>query len=306
MREEVIAILCSDIHLQARPPAARAGEPSWWEAMARPLREVAALQAAAGCPVLIAGDVFDRWNAPPEVINFALRELPEQCYAVPGQHDLPHHALPDIKRSAYWTLAETGKLHHLPPGVHEIQTPADPILVGAFPWGVDLQPAPPSDLLRLALVHRYCWRTGSGYVGAPETHKVAKHLRDLAGYDVAVFGDNHKGFLIDVVQGGPVVMNCGGFMRRTADELAYQPQIGLLLADGSVVRHALDCSSDVMERPRAASTEQAASIDAGRFLQELEALGCSRLDFEAALRHYMDGNHTPAQVRELVLGAVRG
>jgi hypothetical protein len=306
---QVMAILCSDIHLQARAPVARAGELSWWEAMARPLREVAALQRQHRCPVLVAGDVFDRWNAPPEVINFAFQELPDGCIAIPGQHDLPHHALPDIRRSAYWTLVEAGRMGHLEPGVHHIHTPGDKLLrVGAFPWGCPLQPVEPKkDVVSLALVHRYCWKTGSGYTGAPETAKVGRHMRDLGGYDVAVFGDNHKGFLIDVVQGGPVVLNCGGFMRRTSDELGYQPHIGLLYEDGEVERHALDCTQDVMQRTQAAEVAVVENaIDAGTFLAELEALGCSRLDFEAALKHHMDANKTSARVRELVLGAVNG
>ena len=39
----VVAILCSDIHLSHRPPACRTGERDWYEAMARTLDKLAAM-----------------------------------------------------------------------------------------------------------------------------------------------------------------------------------------------------------------------------------------------------------------------
>ena len=34
---QVLAILCSDLHLQMKPPVARSAEPDWFAAMRRPL-----------------------------------------------------------------------------------------------------------------------------------------------------------------------------------------------------------------------------------------------------------------------------
>ena len=54
--------------------------------MQRSLEQIRDLQKEFDCPVICAGDIFDKWNSPPELINFAYDNLPE-IYAIPGQHD---------------------------------------------------------------------------------------------------------------------------------------------------------------------------------------------------------------------------
>jgi hypothetical protein len=274
--------------------------------MARPLRELSALQVRYGCPVLVAGDIFDRWNAPPEVINFALDHLPAECYAVPGQHDLPHHAYDDIRRSAYWTLATTGKITNVEPG--SLLHVAPGLVVGGFGWGEPLRPLSREEglaVVTVALIHRYVLLRGCGYVGAPDSAKVAAYVGDLAGWDAAVFGDNHKGFLLDGVKEVPVVLNCGGFMRRKIDERDYQPHIGLLYSEGTVQRHALDCTADIFSHPTAAPTDTPTDTpDTTEFLAGLRALGDESLDYRAAVLRYMEANGTPPATREIVLNAM--
>ena len=102
--DEVIAIVCSDIHLSHKPPLARSGEPDWYVAMARPLNELRGLHSDYGVPVVIAGDIFDRWNSPPELIRFALDNLPKGAWVIPGQHDLPYHDYGALNRSALGVL----------------------------------------------------------------------------------------------------------------------------------------------------------------------------------------------------------
>src|SRR5688572_18895632 len=100
MQEAPIAILCADLHLTLRPPLCRADK-NWmltqrdYLLQIRKLQEPAHLknhlEATAKIPVICAGDIFDRWNPPPELVNFALRFLPNGMICVPGQHDLPNH-----------------------------------------------------------------------------------------------------------------------------------------------------------------------------------------------------------------------
>lgn len=143
-------------------------------------------------PVICAGDIFDRYNAGPELINFALAYLP-RMYAIPGQHDLPHHSYEDIRKSAYWTLVEAGKILNLEPG--------KPVGVGVmqlwgFPWGTPVEPCPETPHLGIdvAVVHQYVWMKEHGYPGAPEENRVKNFLGKIVGYDAVVVGDNHKGF----------------------------------------------------------------------------------------------------------------
>lgn len=216
--------------------------------MAEYLGQLSDLQKAnKGCPILCAGDVFDRWNSPPELINFAIKHLPAM-YAVPGQHDLPLHSYADIRKSAYWTLVEAGKITNLKPHVVRPMTHNQFWVVG-FPWGHELKGV--SDLTdyaakavtKVALVHSYCWIEGKNFPGAPENKTAREQMARLKGFDIGVFGDNHKGFFVDMPD-GRTAWNCGGFMRRKSDELDYAPAVGLLYPGKVTKRHLLDTSKD--------------------------------------------------------------
>src|SRR5690554_6947876 len=247
-KSPVIAILCSDLHLSEKPPVARSAEPDWWAAMLRPIKQLKAAQDKYNAPILCAGDVFDKWKSSPELINFALEHLPEM-YAIPGQHDLPLHNYEDIDKSAFGTLVRAGKLHLLTPG--KATHIGDPelgrcfIAVG-FPWGAPIQSHERKrhleSYLHIAVVHAYIWTKGTGFPGAPEEKSLAGYAEALDGYDVALFGDNHKPFLAR--SGKCRVFNHGGFMCRKSDEMNHQPAIGLLRACGEIDLHDLDVSAD--------------------------------------------------------------
>jgi hypothetical protein len=65
MKKKIVAIVCSDIHLKHKPPLCRWGEDDWYEAMQRPLLQLQHLADKYDAPILYAGDIFDRWNPPP-------------------------------------------------------------------------------------------------------------------------------------------------------------------------------------------------------------------------------------------------
>src|ERR1017187_8863121 len=77
----VIAIEISDIHLSDKAPVARSGEPNWYKAMARPLKEVSKLAAHHRCTIICAGDIFHLWDSSARLINFALQFLPTGIYS---------------------------------------------------------------------------------------------------------------------------------------------------------------------------------------------------------------------------------
>lgn len=279
----VLAILCSDIHLSHKPPAARAGEPDWYRAMQRPLDELKSLQERYDCPVICSGDLFDRWNPPPELINFALDELPFM-YCIPGQHDLPHHNLDDLHRSAYGTLVKAKRICNV--------TQSIPIATGlwvqGFPWGTPLQLVEyhsPDDL-HVAMIHKYVWteESGSHPHAEPEGHADAV-INELDGFDLIVSGDNHKPF-----EHGKL-FNCGGFMRRSVAD-TYHPRVGLLMDDMSIDFHYFDVSKDVLEER---VEEDIEPIDFSEFMAELNSLNSDSLDFKEAVRIYADSAEVPVQ-----------
>jgi len=308
---EIIAVLCSDLHLSHRPPIARSAESDWYEAMARPLRELEELQETDnGCvPIICAGDVFDKWNSLPELINFALEHLPEM-YAIPGQHDLPYHGIEEIEKSAFWTLVEAKKVYPL--GVWEAgdRWNLDGLCLWGFPWGVKLlglEERNPVDSVHMAVVHKYCWTGENHYEGGNlKEHKVDCLAKQLKGYDIALFGDNHNGFkwFDDVTL--PTVFNAGTFMRRTSPEKDCRPMVGLLYEDGTVEKHYLDMSKDKFIDDSVSAEAEQTMLHLEGFLEGLKGLGEAGLDFEKAMESTLVECGASKAVRRVVLEAMEG
>jgi DNA repair exonuclease SbcCD nuclease subunit len=288
----VIAILISDIHLSATPPIARLGEPDWLEAQGRVLDQVIALANKHDCRVLCAGDLFDRWNSPPAVINMVLERLHRQKYKwimVPGQHDLPLHRHEDVKKSAYWTLVEAGVIHDLS-HIPNIYQPTPELHVAGFGWGQTIQPYTGPQVgnrVNVAISHQYAWCGASCYVGATQdTH--LNGIEGLEGYDVVVFGDNHKPWIHKMA--GPVVVNPGCLIRRKQDERSQVPFVGLLREDRTVELLLLDTSGEVWSGPEeqvsTLGTDVQQKLD--QFISTLNDLDEKTFDFKGTIRRYLD------------------
>ena len=291
-----LAILCSDLHFSHVCPVARSAEPSWYDCMLEYIQQLKRLQQLEDAPIICAGDVFDRWNSPPELINFLIKHLPHM-YAISGQHDQPNHNFDDINRSAYWTLVEAGVISNM----------TEPTMIGGtliaypFPWNVEITPVKDPDplMIHLAVVHAYIWKDGFGYPGAPEEKRAKNYREKLKGYNAAVFGDNHKGFLIGQ-PGSLMVLNNGTFIRRKSDEREYEPQVGLLKQDGCIKIHKLDTTSDVWTEAYKAEDSKT-EFDSLSFVESLKNLGGDSLDFRASLNTYLDSKNIRQEVRKYVL-----
>lgn len=307
-KHEVAAILLSDIHLQETPPILRCKEPDWYEAMARPLREICALKKKHKCPVLCAGDVFDHWKASPELINFAIKELPVM-WAIPGQHDLPYHNYEEIERSAYRTLIHAKKINHLNFPANEVGEELGDLILYGHPFGEPLIPLDERDdeYLRIALIHEYVWVDGYGYPTAPRKNRLGKDRtmvgrKKYGGYDIVVVGDNHRGFSAEVAT--TTVFNCGALMQRHRNELAYEPQVGLLLHDGRVYPHKLDTSADVYLESGAVEVLESLEKDMSAFFESLTELDDVGLDFRRAVEMYLKTKKTPKRIKSILIKAI--
>jgi len=309
-----LAVLCSDIHLSHKCPVARTAEESWYEAMKRVLDElrfIAHQQFNCKLPIICAGDVFDRWNSPAELINFAVDNLPEM-YAIPGQHDLPNHNMGEIERSAYWTLVQCGVLKEIEKGDflvrHEGKEKSNGLVLFPFPWGSDIKPLKSekdSRDVHLAVIHSYIWKDGFGYPNAPKEQRVAKYRRAIAGYDAAVFGDNHKGFHVRLPEGIDII-NTGTLMRRKIDEVDYVPQVGILYSTGLIEPIPLSTDDDKFVDRHLERTNRQDDISARDLLEELQSLGGDSLQFRDFVIREMDKRDTSSGVRCRVLHAIDG
>lgn len=232
---------------------------------------------------MVAGDVFDHWNAPVELVNAliaAVRAEPngQRVYCIPGQHDLPNHRYEDARRSAYWTLVEACEWIDLRP--HELRPIGDRLAVQGFPWGADLAPLATClpNRVHLAVVHAYCWRAGACHPGAAPEAEAAQIEKRLAGFDAVLVGDNHHPF-----QEGKIY-NHGLFVRRRTDERQLVPSMGILWDDGRVTTRPLDVSGDRFAAVEKADALAAAGADAAGLVDLLRAAGDEAISFADALR----------------------
>lgn len=297
---DVSMILMSDLHLSHNVPAARAAEPNWYEAQLRALDEISDLQAKYRCPIILAGDVFDTWRSPPELINWAMKNIPPRTYVIAGQHDLPYHSWVDRHKSAYWSLVAAKAVTELP---ERARLAGWDVL--AYWWGrCVVEHEPEEHSMALAVVHAYIGQAGSDYPGAPKESYVPGWRSRLRGYNAAVFGDNHKGFL--TTSGSCRILNNGTIYRRKADEMNYRPGVGLLHDDGTIVRHHLDTSEDKWTDEAYRDHEIVAAEMAGmqEFVKELGELAAGSLDYRVAVQRYIAEQQPGDRVAKLLLQSI--
>lgn len=303
---KVHAVCCSDLHLSHRRPVCRSDD--WYQVQGRYLKQLARLANRHEVPTLIAGDLFDTWNQPPELINFVIKHLKLfkcKIWAVPGQHDLPYHDLHQIRKSAYWTLVESGVLHHLQTKtcVSYQNDGSLGVIVHPFGWGTEFASSLQCDpeAINIALVHHYVWARDCSYPDAKPNQHASKILKQLPEFfDAIVCGDNHIPF-----EHGRI-FNCGTFMRRKLDEIQHLPRVGLLKSDRAVVLQSLplDVSQDEFVSDHDNSTEGERQWSG--FVEELNTLGPEALDFRAAVLRVLDDAEVGKRVRRVVLEAVEG
>lgn len=271
--------------------------------MLRPITEIKALYEQYKVPVVVAGDIFHKPDPETWLINWACENL-FNFYGIPGNHELPDHRYADKARSAYQTLVYGQICTDMAP---EKETELPMFGAWAFPFGYEPTPCTAAwheFYFHVCVAHKFVWIDGHGHVGAPDEARIKRRLPQLKGYTAAVFGDNHKGFL---VQSPMTIFNCGGLMRRRKDEKEYKPQVGIMHSNGTITPHYLDCSGDKFfdsTKLKALPQEQEGSPELAKLVAELGALGDVSCDFKALCRRRAEAEGVRAGVRSRVLTAL--
>lgn len=301
--QEVLAVIASDLHLDHKPPIFRSKEPDWYAAQARPLKQIRDLVEKLQTVLIIPGDIFNSWDQPPELISFAIKNLP-RTYAIPGQHDLPFHNYKDRKRSAYQTLVEAGTLIDLEPK-KPISTPTSLLLHG-FPWEHKITKCPPPMTfgMHIAIIHSYIWTSSTRYEGAPKEQRLREYQKKLKGYDAAFFGDNHNGFLAKGKENKCPILNCGSMMVRNSDQVDYKPAVGILYADGTIERHHLDTSKDVYFQMDKIPEIKERNLELDGFINFMSGLQIRKKAFMESVIAWMRANKISKDVSSMVLEAI--
>ena len=241
--DRTIALCVSDVHWSHSPPPAF-GRDEWYPHMRTTLARLHEVWESHHRPIiLMAGDLFHRWNEPvglgsfiAETINdfFGAEDGP-LFYTITGQHDLPYHNANLVERSAYHGLHQMvptmkavgcGGAYHHP----SARNAADGCFVFGYGWGADVDerglssrldrlspsgsgPTTPAGVCTIAMRHQFAYNgPDTGYVGV-ENHADAAFNHGLSGFDFTHYGDNH------IRWKSQNVLNPGTFMIRNRDDL---------------------------------------------------------------------------------------
>jgi len=272
-----IAILSADWHLSHKPPRCREEESNWYETQKVYLRQVADI--ANELPIIVAGDIFDKWNPSLELVNFAHDYMP-RIIAVPGQHDLKNHRYEDLVKSGYYNLSLGKILTDVSPEFPV--TIGESIRIWGFPWGKEPEPNsdPQSLYIDIALVHKYMYIKGTGYPDAPEDARVGKLASQFKGYNIVVSGDNHVPH--NVMKNGIRFVNCGSLVRRSIDQIDYKPAVWKLYDDCTVEPVYLDISRDVMMARAEKTFIRSEAI--GELVEAIREVRGETVDFDEAIQ----------------------
>jgi hypothetical protein len=182
-------------------------------------------------------------------------------------------------------------------------------MIYPYPYGFEVQPPidkPANIMQHIALIHGYAWTEKTGHQGATEETRYGSWMKKLKGYDAAIFGDNHKPFIVKGNDKIPWISNCGTFMRRHSDEKDIKPRVTLLHTDNQISIHYLDTSKDLFfDAGEAVSRlEKNLEIDLGDFAEELGKLYSEKLDFAKIVLRWIEHNKPPEAVRVLLKRAI--
>lgn len=320
-KDPPLLIVAGDLHLSDDPPASRSSDPDWigtQRGYLQQLRRISDitytpeghdLDISGSIPVAYAGDIFDKPENSPELVNMVIECIPKG-FSVAGQHDLPGHRLTDMKNSNYYTLVAAGKLHHLDASI-SIAPFTNGLRLCGFSWqqqiaqGISCAKNKKRDWKRVAIIHRHIYDTKEHtFPGCPTIYQTTSSatVKSLRGFDAAFFGDNHRGFIAPPHGKQKCwIGNCGTFMRRHANEYGYKPTVLIYHESGKITHHFLDTSKDIMLKKQATKIldEMDDAMDVAGLVDQLKRVGMNDIDFDAEARRWLERNK--AGIRDYTL-----
>jgi DNA repair exonuclease SbcCD nuclease subunit len=225
--KQINAILCSDLHIMEKNPVCRTDD--IMKAMVNKLEWLQNLQRKYKCPVLCAGDIFDHWKPSPLLISTALKWLPDNLIAIPGQHDLPQHNLELIEKSGFWALVEAGKLYFKYDVGKKLYD--QNYRVYLTPFGKSPR-QPDKEENNILMLHQLTWQK-EPWPGADPKGNARKLLKDNPDFDLIITGDNHQAFTEEYK--GRLLVNPGSMLRKSADQIDFRPRVYLWNAESNAV-----------------------------------------------------------------------
>lgn len=295
--KEVSAILIADTHLTLRQPVCRLDD--FRATLTRKLQWLKNLQKEYDCPIFHGGDLFDHWKTSPELLTFALDNLPDRIVGIAGQHDVEAHSISNMERSGIGVLAAADKIHLL--AEDEILCEAKSYIEG-FSWGVPLQGATNIGSSNVAIIHKLVYQGKEPFPGAEKVGGLAKNIiKQMPNFKLILSGDCHQTCVEQV--GKQLLVNPGSFYRSSASQVDFKPSVFLWHSeDNTVTQVFVPISDGVISREHLVKIEERDErIEA--FISKLKPIGKDEgatVNFKQNLRSYMAKNSVQKEIQDIV------
>lgn len=280
-------ILSADWHLRKDSPVCWMSDfqKEQWDT----LDFIADLQKECDCPIIVAGDLFEKWFNSNDFLTIVMQHIPNNLYVIYGQHDLPQHSIDLSYKSSIDTLREAGKLKILK-GCHFGQEPKEASLF--FPnRNPDIN----------VLVWHHMTYIKPPFPGA-SGGQADTILRKYPQFDLIVTGDNHQQFSTSV--DGRLLVNPGSLTRQTADQIDFQPRVALWYAEDNTIEWVnIPIQQNAITREHLEVKEQRNErIDA--FISKLDGDWVAGMSFEENLKAFFEKNNTRDSVKQIIYTSI--
>jgi len=197
-------IITSDWHLRDTTPICRVDdfETTQW----KKVDFISRLQRRLKCPVIHAGDLFEKWKPSPYLLAKTIEHLPKDFYTIYGNHDLPQHNIELKNRCGVYVLEKANVL----------------TVIDGRHWNVDYNENQWFEIegRKIHAAHIMTYQGKTPYPGCTDT-PASGLLRKYKDFDLIITGHNHMQFVEK--HNGRLLLNPGSLTRQGSNERGWKP-----------------------------------------------------------------------------------
>jgi len=232
-------IACSDLHITETKPVYRVEE-NWMAVCLSKLKQIIDLANEKKCPVIVAGDFFDKSSHSMELLISTmnlLKTCKQQIIVIPGNHDPKAHNMELLNKSAISLMNFVGtnvfnKVISIKSGNFKIDF---------FPFGSELKSMGGD----IAVIHEFAY-VEKPWADVSESGNYRKIIRRLGGdYKLIIAGDNHEDFIEEYR--GCTFLNCGAMLRTDRNEQDRVPKFYLIEDNLNIIPQPFSIKKDVFD-----------------------------------------------------------
>lgn len=300
------AIITSDLHLRDSSPINRIDD--YIEAQKTKLIELRNLQQKYQCPVICAGDVFDKAIPSPWLIGFAYEYLPKWFYTVIGNHDLPHKSEAMEMKSGLYLLEKIGRINVMRPGqMYQINVNNIDLRISGVGYTDKLDPDrfPKKDpgMKSILVMHKMTWKGAADFPDAYgyESQSLLRQLHTK--FDLIVSGDNHNQFSDKYRKS--IIINPGTMMRNSIDKIDFNPKFCLYYSTTNDIAWVPFTINKNVFDEKMIEDRKERDVRVKAYIEHLKSDGQIELDFLKKLEKAMEINECSDKMKEVIWEAAR-